>query len=129
MKLAECYYNIGDFDNAEIECVKTLRIYPDHSNALNIRGMIAYRKGDLVKAFRIFKSNFKKDPQNVVACFFIAQIYFDQNDLRTALTYLEKAYNINPKYKPTLILAIEIHKRQGNMEQAAQLMQTLNSLP
>lgn len=73
--------------------------YPQDSEIQTIAGNIYHKSGNEAKFLQKLIENTKIDPNNPVNYFNIGVIYMDQDKDEEALSYFEKAIQVDPKFK------------------------------
>ena len=92
--LGLCCISMKEFDEAEPLLSKVLEKEPENKTVKQALGISAYEKGDIEKAFQIFKN----DDEDAVNCFYIAKYYEQKNDDIKTRDYYETSLRLNVKY-------------------------------
>ena len=70
------------------------------------------RKGQPVKAERLFNKILDRDPYHVPSCLGLAGIYFSSKDFTKAEEMLEKAVSLDPDYDPEMYFSLALVKEK-----------------
>jgi tetratricopeptide (TPR) repeat protein len=81
--------------------------------------------GNKDKAIMLYNSVLEKDPGNDAACYELAQLYFDRNDVTTALQLAEKAVTLDDSNLWYKNLLIQLYKHSDKPQEALNLLQTM----
>lgn len=116
--LAHGYMKEGRSAKAEEYYLRTLRLKPDHSLALNNLGQLLVAKGDVEKGIDCLERSVQANPNNTSA----------QNNLGTALArtgqydramqYLLKAHELAPDDEGPLLNMGHVYRSQGRWDEA-----------
>jgi len=92
------HYQSGEFDEAENISGEILKIQPDNTEALHLRGLIFYKRGNLDLALKNIRKAVKLDPNNSDAYYDLGNVLHDKEQVTKALTNYRKAIKLNPKF-------------------------------
>ncbi|MFT7588972.1 MAG: tetratricopeptide (TPR) repeat protein [Limisphaerales bacterium] len=93
-----------------------------------INGVRARSLGDIDAAIEIFINVLKEDSQNDAANFELARIYMEAGELITALTYAERAKDLDPTNEFYLIQHADLLMVSGKLDESALAYQELVEL-
>jgi hypothetical protein len=112
---------------ARVAAEKALAIAPTETDPNNLLGMYWIQKDNTIKAKEQFELAVKRDPENVLAYYYLAVITA-QTNAQQALGLLDKAIKIVPNYKPAYELAARIHEQRGDVQQAQKIRQAIQQM-
>ncbi|MFP4012695.1 MAG: tetratricopeptide repeat protein [Chitinispirillaceae bacterium] len=95
------------FDNA-------LAVFPQYSDALNNRGVVLFRRGDVVGAQRTWETVVKRDSDCGVGYYNLGLVFLYDNQLEKARKMFEKALRVNKKFIEAVVRLGIVHLRGGN---------------
>lgn len=95
-----------EFDQALKYFDQALDKFPDYDDALNNRGVVYYRKGNISDARDIWEKLASKNPDYAIASYNLGLIYLHQRQLEAAARLLERALKADSKL-------VEAHARLG----------------
>lgn len=123
--LGQALLNNRQLDSASWAAKKCLEIAPDHTQAINLTGLVLMQKGEFAAASKHFEAATRRDASNAGAWYYLAMIKANQNDNQSALKALQKCIEQAPNFKPAIELAAQIYQKMGNTAQAEQLLKSL----
>lgn len=88
----------SDYNGAMERFNKALEILPNYSDAINNRGVIKFRKGDIADAQDIWQKLAVKDPTYALASYNLALIQVGQKQYDAAIRLLERAIKADNKF-------------------------------
>ena len=91
------YFVIGDFDSAQRDYERALRISPGLAEAHACRGSLLLGKGDIDAAIEDFSRSVKIDPRFIKGYLGRSLAYATKGDIKAALADLDSAEKIDPK--------------------------------
>jgi tetratricopeptide (TPR) repeat protein len=118
--LANAYLMTNNFEPALEEAQKALAVYPDYVQAMDIKGRAQIYSGKYNEALATFGDVLKLKKNYEMAHYFIAYIYFIQQQYDTALSYINECLKINPNTVPAYQLGAACYSKKGdeNMSRA-----------
>jgi tetratricopeptide (TPR) repeat protein len=85
----------NDYANAMNCFNEALKLFPDYSDAINNRGVVKFRKGEIGGAREIWEKLAVKDPGYAIASYNLALVYLHERQLDAAERLLERALGAN----------------------------------
>lgn len=85
---------------------QALAKYPEYNDAINNRGVVYFRKGNISEAQSIWESLAAKDPQYALASYNLGLVYLHERQLEPARRFMERALRADDKL-------VEAHARLG----------------
>jgi len=95
-----------EYDKALDLFDQALSSFPEYSDAMNNRGVVYFRKGNISEAQSIWESLAAKDPDYALASYNLGLIYLHQRQLEPARRLMERALRADDKL-------VEAHARLG----------------
>lgn len=86
-------FQISDYDNSEEYLLKSMKFNGDHSEAEYYIAMIYKMKKDYDNAVKMFENAVKNKKYFLKSLQRLGEIYYDQGQYSTAITYLERGLN------------------------------------
>ena len=84
--------------------------------------------GDLQQALRAYQQCLRIDPGSAVSLYEMGNIYLSNNDVKSALPFILKATQVNPKNEWYLIRLAQIYQSQKSFNEAINVYQRLIDL-
>jgi tetratricopeptide (TPR) repeat protein len=112
----------------KVAAEKAIEITPSESDPNNLLALYWIEKNDIGKAKEQFEAATKRDPDNVVAYYYLGLITLNQNNTQSALGYVQKAIALAPAYKPAYDLLAKIYEQRGDMANAQKVRQYMSQL-
>ena len=106
--LANSYAQVGQPEETRRAAAKVLEIAPENVIAYHFKGFAELQTGNQEDAKRTFERALEVNPQYSPANYYLAVIYRERGDLRTALEYANASYRYNAKFVQGKQLAQEI---------------------
>ena len=121
---------LGEYDKALDAYNKSIELKPDFAPCYLFRGILEHGKGILDKANEDYSKAIEIDENLIDAYFNKAQIVFSKenpetNELKSALKYLEKAVELDPKFIDALYSIAVIQKK---LEEYHEAIKTLDKI-
>lgn len=92
------YYNMQDYDNALSTITNSLDKNPNNIELLKTKGVILRQMGRVYDSIAIFDAVLKQTPNDIKTIIFMANAYYYAlGDNKTAKSYYERAYALNPE--------------------------------
>ncbi len=101
---------------------------PIRSEALVYEGYAYINLGEMKKAKRALFGALKLNPKNALAYFFVANIYFLENNFQKTKANLHLALKYRPNFVAALRMLAEIYKDQHKLEEAAKYYKRITQL-
>ncbi len=121
--LADCYYNIGNYEMAMVEYKQVLRLgkFSKSVTERYVRERIAnlyLRLGQLEEAQKEFLLLAKIEPDNYTLYYSIGEIFYERNYKEQAMAYLLKALKLNPQHADSYFLLGKIYYEMKKINDA-----------
>ena len=99
------YLNKKNYDDAQKEFLKALKLKPDYAEAYNNLALVYFNKGMYNKALEVFDHALKLMPENAEVYFNMALVYLkDFKDIRKGIYCLEESLRLDPhQYRTSMI--------------------------
>ncbi|NHJ87559.1 MAG: tetratricopeptide repeat protein [Asgard group archaeon] len=97
-QLANCYFYLKKFADAEKQFLTTLELDPENTAALNGLAFAKQSMGNLDGALIAFRQVLDLDPKNPTVLLLIGNIYFEKKDFSNAEDIYNKVIKIDPDY-------------------------------
>lgn len=143
--LGYCKEGMDCLDEAEVCADRALTIAPGYARALNLKGVVAYKKGDAAAAAAWFRKSIESDGSYGEAWTNLGVLQWSANDRKHALDHFERAFILSPttrdvissyqsaatllgefgRLEPIIREAISIHPQ--NRQLAVMLIDTLRN--
>jgi len=91
-----CQEGLGNYDVASKIAARVLKNYPDHPKALNLRGIVAYRKNQKDIAENSFLKAMESDPDYGEAFTNLGSLRWESKDTNEALRLFELGFSLTP---------------------------------
>ena len=118
-----CYFNMGDYKNAEEYADIALKKNPDFFKAWLHLGAVYRAQAKLDEALKCFQKANQIDPKSAGVAYRIGEIYNDQGDLNKALELFNITVKVDKEYISAYLAKAEILKKQRKFEEAEQVIQ------
>ncbi len=115
---AMAYNSLGKRDSAEIFFLRVLEVDSDDINGHDQLAKLSLAKGDTASAVQYELDAIARNPTTELAYVNAAQFYLKLKNQMAALSYTEKAAEINPKNINRLQNLAMYYQQNGNMERA-----------
>ena len=92
-----CSYYLGRIEEADDYAGQALAIWPDSVMALNLKGLLALKRGDKKKAEHLFKYAIARDPGYAEPYVNLGVMKWQNNELKEALDLIEKGFILSPE--------------------------------
>lgn len=115
LQLAISHHQAGRFQDAEVICLKILRVNPDYADALNLSGVIAYQKGELDTAVELINKAIGLNSSEADYHSKLALVLRAQGKLDAAIACYQKALLIKPDAADTYNNLGVAFIHQGNL--------------
>ncbi len=102
-KKAENFFLSGRLEKALSFTDKVLDAFPDHVQALGLKGKILCSQGEKDLAANIQKKALEREPQNISVLFDLATTYAQADKLEDEINVLKKIHRDNPKAAQPLV--------------------------
>jgi Flp pilus assembly protein TadD len=124
--LMQAHLAIGrnDFDEAQRLSTLASRVEPDHPELLTIDGMIALRRDDADRALALLSAANQALPNDIRVLYALGFAYLGKNMLAFAEQAFRRVLELNPTIASLHGLVVQLAMRQGNLDAAAEAMQS-----
>ena len=123
------YLWLGDGERAEADFREALRIDPRNAEAHSDLGVMLAQRGDYTQAIRHMEAAVENEPGYQKALHNLAMVHFLEGRTEHALETVDRALNIHPRTRGTVLLKGEILKAMGQDQAAQRLVETAAELP
>ncbi|ACC98694.1 Putatively involved in type II secretion system [Elusimicrobium minutum Pei191] len=113
------YYDIGDYLNAALDQTRVINLKPSYGKAYLERGRALKLNNMYADALDDFKMAVELAPNNAVARYYLAEMFFKNHDLGGALSELLISKQLDPRFVPTYELMGDILALEDNVSAAA----------
>ena len=103
LKMAISYFGEGRFQDAVLICQRILQADPNHQEALNLIGVLAYYAGDNNRAINLLGRALSLNPQYAEAHNNIAEVFRACGQTQSAISHLQSALKVKPNYVDALV--------------------------
>lgn len=107
---------------------KSIAKNPENSVAQNLLGLYYIKTNRPDKAMEQFELVRYLTPESPVPYYYVGLLLADKKEYKEALRNLERAVQINPKFKEAYQVAAQIYNETGNKEQAQKFIQKAESI-
>lgn len=129
IKRADRYFNSGDYDSAEIEYIKALRLNQNNAYAFGRVGTIYLEEGRLARAYPWLVHASRMDTNNIEFREKLGWCYFGSGKLKEARDQAVYVLQRNPENESTPLLLVDASGTYNEMEVARQWLEKLNVQP
>jgi serine/threonine-protein kinase len=119
------YWVLRDYEAARISFERVVKILPASSEVLSALGRIAQREGHWGQSTAYHERALSLDPRNLELLMNTAWTYTMLRKFPTVLRLYDRALDLSPNEEIILEKA-SIYQAQGNLEEAAKLLSSLN---
>lgn len=116
--LAECFYSLGEYEQALVHVTRALKLKKDDPEFLNLQGFIFIGLGDLASASTIFSRVLSLWPNDIRARFGLAEIEVHTGRISSATSLYRDALTRNPENRKALLSLAVLSHETGNPEKA-----------
>jgi len=118
---------LGEFASAEADLNEALRLAPNFRPARLNRGFVWSLQGRDEEALAEFDATLQPPAEAALteAAFYRAQVHAERSDFVTALRDCEHFLTQRPSFRPALVLAAQLHFRQGDDSAAMRRVEEL----
>jgi len=117
-----CYFNTGDYENAEKYADIALKKNPDFFKAWLHLGAVYRAQAKLDEALKCFQKANQIDPRSAGVAYRIGEIYNDQGDMKKALELFNITLKIDEEYITAYLAKAEILKKERKFEEAEEVI-------
>ena len=128
LNLSQIYNQTGQYDKAIVTANQCLKVYRGNERVLQILGIIHLNKKNFNEAQQYFDASIKSNNRFVSAYYYKALGYSMNNNLKGALSQLNRCLKVNGRFKPAYQLAGDILKKQGRTKEAEKYYNIAKSL-
>ncbi len=126
--LAESYYWLEEYDQAQRYVERALRLARAHPGVINLAGRVAIGRGDLAGAEEAFRRVQAIEPNNVEASIGRAELALARGRSAEAVSALEQALRLNPAQQKALLSLVLVYEHLGEHEIARRYLDLARSL-
>lgn len=105
------------YKNAEASAQIALRVFPDHTEALNLLALVAFQEQDFQRAKRIAFHVLAKNPQNVIALGTLSDAHLERGEITEAEAAAKQMLQIKPNL-PSYSRTSYLHWLHGRTAEA-----------
>lgn len=116
--LAECFYSLGEYEQALVHVTRALKLKKDDPGLLNLQGFIFIGLGDITAASGLFSRVLSLWPNDVRARFGLAEIEIHTGRISSATSLYRDALTRNPENRKALLSLAVLSHETGNPVQA-----------
>jgi tetratricopeptide (TPR) repeat protein len=102
---------------------KSIEKNPENSVAQNLLGLYYIKTKQPAKAMQQFEIVRYLTPESPVPYYYIGVMLAEKKEFNEALRNLDRAVQINPKFREAILVAAQIYNETGNKAQAEKLLQ------
>lgn len=99
IELARCYLILGKDKQSEKIVRRILRKEPENTNALLLKGWLAYNRDKFDESERIFHQIIALDPQTAQAYYYLALISLEKANLEETLHFIKRTMDLDPEHE------------------------------
>ena len=99
IELARCYIILGKDKQGEKIVRHILRKEPENTNALLLKGWLAYNRDKFDESERIFHMIIALDPQIAQAYYYLALISLEKANLEETLHFIKRTMDLDPEHE------------------------------
>ncbi len=121
--LAECFYSLGEYEQALVHVTRASRLKKDDPALLNLQGFISIGLGDLPAASQLFSRVLTLWPNDISARFGLAEIEIHTGRISSATGLYRDALARNPENRKALLSLAIVSHETGNPAQAREYIQ------
>lgn len=123
------YLWIDEISNAEQDFTKAIALNPDNAEAHDDLGVIHARRGEYETALKHFNATVSIDPTYFKGFHNLSMLYFIIGQDALALASVEKALNLVPGERDSMLLKAEILQKLGRVTDATKVREEAEFLP
>ncbi len=112
--MAECFYALGEYEQALSHVNEALRFKKDDPELLNLKGFISIGQGELDEASLIFSRVLSVWPNDIEARFGLAEIEIHTGRIASASNFYRDALARNPENRKALLSLAVVSRESGN---------------
>jgi predicted negative regulator of RcsB-dependent stress response len=116
LNLARAYVMNGHASDALSVIEDLEKLYPSNEWAKDLKGEIAFAKGDKAEAIGLFKDNIRANSRFYHSYVNLAKVLRSQSKNEEAISHLKTCLRMNPFYRPAYQLYGQMLIEQGNAE-------------
>jgi tetratricopeptide (TPR) repeat protein len=120
--LADAYFTIDEYDQAQNQIERALRLTRQDSAVQVLAARIAIGRGDLERADALFGQVLEREPNNVDAAIGRAELALAQGRSSAARAALEQSLRVRPEYRRALLSLALVYEYQGDIDAARRYM-------
>jgi tetratricopeptide (TPR) repeat protein len=120
INLVRIYLGLDQFRPAQVHAEQCLEIFPEHSVAHHMLGVISLREGDLLPAKRKLERALNSDPNLVEALYRLATVETQLGQTESALRLLEKAVSLDGEHEGARYTLGQVYARMDRTDEAEQ---------
>ena len=120
------YWVLRDYGAAKTTFGRVSKVLPGNSEVPEALGNISRREGHWDESLVYFKQALALDPRNVELLMRAADTYSLIRQFPAALNLYDRALDITPNDSDVMAAKATIYNAQGNLEEAARLLSTIN---
>lgn len=122
INLAKSYLKTNDFIQANITLERLLSIYPKNEWAIDMKGEIYLKQGNIDEAIALFKLNIEHNHKFYHAYISLANAYISKGNDDEAIHYLKACLRINPFYKPAYTIYGKLLIDRGEVDLGTKML-------
>lgn len=115
---AECYFSLGEYDEALIYAEQARRYAMGNPELKNLSGRILLGLGRFEEAESMFRQVLQEEPYNINAQFGMAEREIAQGKMRNAAGRYREALRISPENRRALLSLVLLYDEIGNKDAA-----------
>jgi GT2 family glycosyltransferase/cytochrome c-type biogenesis protein CcmH/NrfG len=123
-----CAYGLAQFEKAEEFAQMALAIDPSDVQALNLKGILIYRKGDRERAGRHFRKAIEADPTFGESYTNIGAMKWDAGEHDEAVDFFERGFILSPTKADVVTAYHTAILATGNLERAQRVFSEASAL-
>ncbi|MCS7165960.1 MAG: diguanylate cyclase [Candidatus Calescibacterium sp.] len=128
MLLGYCYFNNGNFNEAEVILIESINHNPENYISLYLLGNLYFVKGDNKKAIEYLERSIKVKPTFIIARRVLAQLYIDLKEYSQGIRHYQEIVNFVPRSGYYLYQLYLAYYRAGKYKEALEILNKLIEL-
>ena len=124
--MANCYYKIGEFDDAAQYFKKCIEYCPNLTQAYISYAHLLADKGDSIEAQRKARSAYLMDKESCYTNFAVGAVYLKLGKFEDAMERFEYAIKLNPDYYIAKLGIAEVYCRQRQYDKSFAVFDSLS---
>jgi tetratricopeptide (TPR) repeat protein len=112
--MAECFYALGEYDQALSHVDEALRLRKDDPELMNLKGFISIGRGEIAEASELFSKVLSAWPNDIEARFGLAEIELHTGRISSASGLYREALARNPDNRKALLSLALLSQESGN---------------